>query len=413
MTLTQNVQIVAGLDIGTTKISVIVAERSDTESLDVIGVGAAPSRGLRKGVVVDMDATVESIQRAVEEAELMAGVSVPRAFVGTSGGHIRGFSSRGVVTITTRDHEITAEDVRRVLHSARAVNVPPDREIFHALPQEFLVDDQGGIDKPIGMTGHRLEANVYLVTGFVAAVQNLINAVNRAGIEVESVILETLAAGDTVLTRDERELGVALVDIGAGTTDLAVFERGSIRHTCSLPSGGDHFTNDIAVGLRTPLGEAERIKKKYGCALPSMVSEEETIEVPSVGGRKPRVLSRQLLCEIIRPRADEILNLLRDEIHRTGFEKSINGGLVFTGGGCLLDGLTEIAEDLFDRPVRRGQPNGIGGLVDVVDSPVHATGVGLVVRGARLRRPQRPAPWRQISFGRVGSRIRGWLHDFI
>jgi cell division protein FtsA len=411
--MNKNSSIVAGLDIGSTKIAVVVAERAEGGTLDIIGIGNSPSKGLRKGVVVDMDATVESIKGAAEEAELMAGVSVAQAFVGTSGGHIRGFNSRGVVTITARDHEITREDVRRVLHAARSVSVPADREIFHALPQAFIVDDQGGIDRPLGMTGHRLEANVYLVTGFVAAVQNLVNAVNRAGIEVEAVTLETLAAGDTVLTRDERELGVALVDIGGGTTDLAVFEKGSIRHTYSLPSGGDHFTNDIAVGLRTPLGEAERLKKEFGCALPSLVPEEETIEVPSVGGRKPRVLSRHLLCEIIRPRADEVLALLRDEIQRSGFDKSLNAGIVFTGGGCLLDGLPEIAEDLFDRPVRRGTPNGIGGLVDVVDSPFYATGVGLVVRGAASRRRQRITPWRQISLGWMGSRIRGWFQEFL
>ncbi|MCZ6671196.1 MAG: cell division protein FtsA [Acidobacteria bacterium] len=411
--MTRISQIVAGLDIGTAKITLIVAERDEKGGLDVIGIGNSPSKGLRKGVVVDMDATVESIKCAAEEAELMSGVSVGRAFVGTSGGHIRGFNSRGVVAITSRDHEITREDIRRVLHAARSVSVPQDREIFHALPQEFIVDDQGGIDRPLGMSGTRLEVNVYLVTGFVAAVQNLVNAVNRAGIEVEAVTLENLAAGQTVLSRDEREMGVGLVDIGGGTTDLAIFERGAIRHVYSLPSGGDHFTNDIAVGLRTPHSEAERIKMKYGCALPSLVPEDETIEVPSVGGRKPRVLSRQLLCEIIRPRADEILGLLREEIKRAGFESSLNAGLVFTGGGCLLDGITEIAEDLFDRPVRRGTPNGIGGLIDVVDSPAHATAVGLVVHGANSRRELKPAPWRQISLGRVTTRIRDWFQDFL
>ncbi len=411
--MNRNAQVIAGLDIGTTKICMIIAEKRDNGSLDIIGIGNSPSRGLRKGAVVDLDATVESIQRAAEDAELMSGLSVDGAFVGIGGGHVRGFNSRGVVAVSGRDHEVSREDVYRVLNASRSVSIPKDREIFHSLPLEYIVDDQDGIDQPLGMAGTRLEANVFLVTGSVSSVQNLINAVNRAGIEVEGVVLEALAAGQTVLTPDERELGVGLVDMGGGTTDLTIFEKGSIRHTYSLPSAGDHFTNDIAVGLRTPKSEAERIKQRFGCTVPALVPEDETIEVPSVGGRKPRVLSRHLLCEIVKPRAEEILTYLREEIQKSGFEKALTAGIVLTGGASLLDGVPEIAEDLFDRPVRRGTPNGVGGLVDVVQSPIYATGVGLVLYGASARPAPKRFAWPQRSIGRVGERIRGWFQDFL
>jgi len=404
---------IVGLDIGTTKVCVIVAEPNEHGSLDIVGFGTCPSKGLRKGVVINLDATIDSIKSAVEEAELMAGVGVEKAFVGIAGGHVRGFNSRGVVAISGKDHEVTRADIARVLNAARAVSIPPDREIFHVLPQEFIVDDQEGIGDPVGMTGTRLEANVYIVTGSVSAVQNIVNCVNRAGIEVEDTVLEQLAASEATLTADEKEMGVALIDIGGGTTDLALLERGAIRHICVLPTGGDHFTNDIAVGLRTPVPEAERIKKKYGCALSSLVGEEDTIEVPSVGGRKSRVLSRQILCEIIQPRAEEIFSLINEEIVRTGFDKSINAGAVLTGGGSIMDGIPEIAEDVLDMPVRRAAPVNVAGLSDGVSSPVFATPVGLVLHGHRhrTRRVEVQPPTNPFFFTRMGTRMKIWIQE--
>jgi cell division protein FtsA len=404
---------IVGLDIGTTKVCVIVAEPNENGSLDIVGFGTCPSKGLRKGVVINLDATIDSIKSAVEEAELMAGVGVERAFVGIAGGHVRGFNSRGVVAVSGKDHEVTRADIARVLNAARAVSIPPDREIFHVLPQEFIVDDQEGIGDPVGMTGTRLEANVYIVTGSISAVQNIVNCVNRAGIEVEDTVLEQLAASEATLTSDEKEMGVALIDIGGGTSDLALLERGAIRHISVLPTGGDHFTNDIAVGLRTPVPEAERIKKKYGCALPSLVGEEDTIEVPSVGGRKSRVLSRQILCEIIQPRAEEIFSLINEEIVRTGFDKSINAGAVLTGGGSVMEGIPEIAEDVLDMPVRRAAPVNVAGLSDGVNSPLFATPVGLVLFGLRhrTRRVEVQPPTNPFFFARMGERVKTWIQE--
>ena len=343
----------------------------------------------------------------------MAGVGVEKAFVGIAGGHVRGFNSRGVVAISGKDHEVTRADIARVLNAARAVSIPPDREIFHVLPQEFIVDDQEGIGDPVGMTGTRLEANVYIVTGSVSAVQYIVNCVNRSGIEVEDTVLEQLAASEATLTADEKEMGVALIDVGGGTTDLALLERGAIRHICVLPTGGDHFTNDIAVGLRTPVPEAERIKKKYGCAVSGLVGEEDTIEVPSVGGRKSRVLSRQILCEIIQPRAEEIFSLINEEIVRTGFDKSINAGAVLTGGGSVMDGIPEIAEDVLDMPVRRAAPVNVAGLSDGVSSPVFATPVGLVLHGHRHRtkRVEIQPPVNPFFFTRMGTRVKIWIQE--
>ncbi len=402
---------IVGLDIGTTKVSVLIAEPREDGPIDIIGVGCCPSRGMRKGVVVNLDACVASIKQAVEEAELMAGCSVDRAFVGIAGAHVRGLNSRGVVAISGRDHEVTRDDVRRVLHAARAVNIPPDREIFHVLPQEFTVDDQDGIHDPIGMTGAKLEANVHIVTASVTAAQNLVNGVNRAGVEVEEVVLEQLAAAEAVLTPDEKEMGVALIDIGGGTTDLVIFERGAIRHITVLPTGGEHVTNDIAVGLRTPIPEAEKIKKRYGCALAGLVNDEDTIEVPSVGGRKSRVLSRQILCEIIQPRIEEIFALIAEEFVRSGFDRSIHAGAVLTGGGSILEGITEIAEDALDLAVRRAAPSGVGGLADSVSTPQYSTAVGLALFGARqrARAPQRSS--HPFFLNRMSDLVRGWLSE--
>jgi len=399
-----------GVDIGTTKICVVVGELNDKGVFDVTGLGCTPSRGLRKGVVVNLEATVDSIKQAVEEAELMAGISIERAYVGMAGSHIRGFNSRGVVPIAGRDHEVTDEDIRRVLEAAKAVSLPPDRAIFHAIPQEFLVDDQDSIANPRGMSGARLEANVHLVTGSLSSVQNLVTCVNRTGIEVIETVLEALASAQAVLTQDERDLGVALVDIGGGTTDLALFERGSICHTAVLPTGGDHFTNDIAIGLRTPIPEAEKIKRKSGCALPSMVEEEETLEVPTVGGRKPRLMSRQVLCEIIRPRAEEVLALVKDELTRSGYMPSLNAGVVLTGGGSMLEGMIELAEQTLDLPVRLGVPRDIVGLNDAANSPVYGTGIGLALYGVREKsRPERLFGASPTGMARVTVRLREWF----
>ncbi len=407
----RNERFVAGLDIGTTKICCVIAERKESGSVDIIGYGRAASRGLRKGVVVNVDQTVEALKVAVEEAELMAGVSVDHALVGVAGGHIRGFNSRGVIAIAGRDREITQEDVDRVIESARAIQLPEDRVIFHAVPRSFILDGVGEIRNPVSMTGSRLEANVHIVTGSMPSLSNITNCVNRAGIEVDEMVLEQIAAAESVLTTDEKDLGVALVDIGGGTTDLAIFEHGSICHTAALPTGGDHFTNDIAVGLRTPVPEAERIKVKYGCALASMVEDDQTIEVPSVGGRKPRVLSRHILCEILQPRTEEIFNLLREEIVRSGYEDSLTSGVVVTGGGAILEGVPELAEQIFDLPVRRGIPDGVRGLVDGVASPAFSTAVGLVKHGLTSPAPARRAPVPAHVIGRMGERMKSWFSE--
>ncbi len=407
----KNERFVAGLDIGTTKICCVIAEKKDAGGLDVVGIGRSTSRGLRKGVVVNVDQTVEALKAAVEEAELMAGVSVERAYVGIAGGHVKGFNSRGVIAIAGRDREVVREDVARVIESARAVQLPSDRVIFHVVPQDFILDDQDGIRDPVGMAGSRLQANVHIVTGSIPSLNNITNCVNRAGVEVVETVLEQIAAGETALTHDEKELGVALVDIGGGTTDLAIFQRGAIHHTSMLPTGGDHFTNDIAVGLRTPVPEAERIKVKYGCALAGMVEEDQTIEVPSVGGRKPRVLSRHILCEILQPRTEEIFTLLKEEIARAGYEDCLNAGLVVTGGGAMLEGVPEIAEQIHDLPVRRGFPAGVGGLVDGVSSPVFSTVVGLAVYGASAPPPAQRLAVPAYLMGRVGVRMKSWLSE--
>jgi len=392
-----------------------VAEITEEGRLDIIGIGQADSKGLRKGVVINLEATVDSIKRVVEEAELMAGVEIGSAHVGIAGTHVRGFNSRGVIAVSGKNRVIEREDVRRVIEAAKAVSIPADREILHVLPQEFVVDDQDGIGDPSGMTGTRLEVNVHVITSSSTAVQNTITCVNRAGLEVVDAVLTQLSAAEAVLTPDEKELGVALVDIGGGTTDIAIYEKGALWHTAVLQVGGEHFTNDVAVALRTPVNEAEKIKKKYGCALTSMIPEEDSIEVPSVGGRKPRIMARQVLGDVVQARAEEVCQLIFTEIRRAGFDRNLNSGVVFTGGGAILEGVPEIAEQIFDLPVRRGTPSGIGGLVDVVASPVYSTAVGLVLYSYRNRTGRgltasRPAA--TGTLGRVTGRLMGWLSDF-
>ncbi len=402
--------VITGLDVGTTKICAIIAERTGHGGLNVVGVGTSPSRGLRKGVVVNIDSTVEAIRKAVSEAEAMAGVEVESVFAGIAGGHIRGVNSRGVVAVSGRDKEVSRADVGRALEAARAINVPPDREIIHVLPQTFVVDDQDGVREPIGMSGVRLEVEVHIVTGAVTSVQNVIRSVNRAGLAVQDIVLQPLASAEAILSPDEKELGLLLVDLGGGTTDVALFRDGAIWYTGILALGGDHITNDIAVGLRTPAAEAEQLKKRDGCALAGLVHEDETVEVPSVGGRKPRVVSRQLLAEIIQPRVEEILTLVARDLTRAGLQDTATAGVVLTGGTSLLDGVVELAEQVFDLPVRRGAPDGVGGLSEVVRSPVYATGVGLALYGARQKSTASPldgADGRGLK--RLARRMREWF----
>jgi len=373
---------IVGLDIGTKKVAAIIGEITEDKKIEIIGIGTSESRGLRKGVVVNLEATVNAIKKAQEEAELMAGVEIESAFIGISGAHIKSFNSRGVIAVSGRNREISPEDIKRVVNQSKAVSIPPDREIIHVIPQEFLVDEQDGIKDPLGMSGIKLEVNVHIVTSALTSVQNLRTCIERAGIEIEDVFLNQIAAATSTLTPDEKELGVGLIDIGGGTTEIAIFERGSLWYTSIVPLGGDNFTNDIAVGLRTPIPEAEKIKKKFGCVASPLVDEEETIEVPAVGrGRKPRVLSRQILADIIQPRAEEIFRLIDNDIKRMGYEKSLNSGVVLTGGTAMLDGLEEVAEEIFDLPIRRGDPTGVGGLVDRVNTPDYATTVGLILYG--------------------------------
>jgi cell division protein FtsA len=367
-----------GLDIGTTKISVVIAETDDLGSLKIVGVGMAPSQGLRRGVVVNLEETIHSIGRAVHEAERMAGVSVKSVYAGIAGDHIRSLNSRGVIAVSRRDSEIGPLDVDRVVDAARAVVIPADREIFHVIPQEFIVDDQGGIKDPVGMSGVRLEAEVHIVTGATTPARNLTKAIERAGLRVEGLVLEPLASSHAVLAEEEKDLGVALIDLGGGTSDLALFFEGSVRHTAVIGLGGTNVTNDLAIGLRTGVDKAEEIKLKYGCALASMVPIHEMVEVPGVAGRPVREISRHLMATMIEPRMEEILALARRELKRNVYGEQLTAGVVLTGGSSLMPGLAELAEQVLDLPVRLGTPSGVSGLVEAVGDPRQATGVGLV-----------------------------------
>jgi len=373
--------LIVGLDIGTSKVVAIVGEVNNENEIDIIGLGSHPSRGLKKGVVVNIESTVQSIQRAVEEAELMAGCQIHSVYAGIAGSHIRSLNSHGIVAI--RDKEVTHADVDRVIDAARAVAIPADQRILHIIPQEFLIDNQEGIQEPVGMSGVRLEAKVHMITGAVSAAQNIVKCVRRCGLEVDDIILEQMASSYSVLTDDEKELGICMVDIGGGTTDIAVFTEGSIRHTAVIPIAGDQVTNDIAVALRTPTQYAEEIKIKYACALRQLASPDETIEVPSVGDRPPRRLARQTLAEVVEPRYEELMTLVQAELRRSGFEDLIAAGIVLTGGSSKMEGLIELAEEIFHIPVRLGNPQYVMGLVDVVRNPIYATGVGLLLFGQK------------------------------
>ena len=402
---------VVGLDVGTTKICAVIARPAAAGGLDVVGVGTAPSRGLRRGVVVNIDSTVEAIKAAVAEAEQMAGVEVAGVYAGVAGGHIKGVNSRGVVAVSGKDREVSEADVERVVEAARAINLPQDREIIHVLPQSFTVDDGDGVREPVGMSGVRLEVEVHIVTAAVTSVQNVVRSVNRAGLAVHDVVLEPLASAEAVLHEDEKELGVLVIDIGGGTTDLALLRGGAVWHTAILPLGGDHITNDIAIGLRTPMADAEDLKKRYGCALTALVPAEETVDVPSVGGRKPRQLSRQVLSEIIQPRVEEIFTLVARELGRAGFQDAATAGVVVTGGTALMEGVVELAEAVFDQPVRRGVPRGVGGLADVVGSPIYATAVGLAAGGARARAQSEAGAAAGGGLGGLLRRVAAFFSD--
>jgi len=381
MNVTAENKLIVGLDIGTSKVVTIVGEVSSQGAIKVVGVGSHPSRGMKKGVVVNIESTVQSIQRAIEEAELMAGCQIHSVYAGIAGSHIRSMNSHGIVAI--KDREVVQTDIERVLDAAKAVAIPADQRILHVLPQEYVIDLQEGIKEPIGMAGVRLEAKVHMVSGALNAAQNIEKCVQRCGLEIDDIILEQLASSYAVLTDDEKELGVCMVDIGGGTTDIAIFTEGAIRHTAVIPIAGDQVTNDIAMALRTPTQHAEEIKIKYACALTQLAGADELIKVPSVGERAPRNLSRQALAEVVEPRYEELFTLIQAELRRSGFEDMIAAGIVLTGGTSMMEGVVELAEEIFHVPVRLAKPNGVEGLTDVVANPIYATSVGLLIYGAK------------------------------
>ncbi|MGA7982970.1 MAG: cell division protein FtsA [Chromatiaceae bacterium] len=396
-----------GLDIGTSKIAALVGEVKSDGQIEIIGIGAHPSRGLKKGVVVDIESTVQSIQRAVEEAELMAGCEIHSVHAGIAGSHIRSLNSHGITAI--KEREVTQADVDRVIDAARAVAIPADQKILHILPQEFIIDDQEGIREPIGMCGVRLEARVHMVTGAVSAAQNIVKCIRRCGLEVDDLVLEQLSSSYAVLGEDEKELGVCLVDIGGGTTDLAVFTDGAIRHTTVIPIAGDQVTNDIAVALRTPTQYAEQIKIQYACALTQLAGSGETIEVPSIGERGARRLSRQTLAEVVEPRYEELLTLLQAELRRSGFEDLVAGGVVLTGGSAKMQGLIDLAEEVFHMPVRLGVPQYVSGMEEVIRDPIYSTGVGLLMYAHQHRFVRRPELSESRGLKAVFARMRSWF----
>jgi cell division protein FtsA len=403
--------IIVGLDIGTTKICAVVGEvRPD--GIEIIGMGSHPSEGLRKGVVVNIEQTVNSIKEAVEEAETMAGCEITSVYAGIAGGHIESFNSHGVIPL--KEKEVTHKDIDRVIEAASAVAIPMDREVIHTLVQEYIVDNQDGIQDPLGMHGVRLEAKIHMVAGAVTSAQNIIKCANRAGLDVCNIVLESLASSEATLSKEERNLGVALIDFGGGTTDMAIFSGGTIKHTSVLALGGDNLTYDLAIGLRTPKQEAEKIKIKYGCAFSSLIGKDDTIEVPDVGGRKPRVLSRKILGEILEPRVVEIFTIIYNELVRSGHQDKINSGVVITGGSSELPGVPEIVEQIFNAPARIGYPVGINGLVEVINKPMYATSVGLVIYGSKSGKKNKKFRIRDANiFNRVIGIMRRWFKEVI
>ncbi len=407
MTDKHSENMIVALDIGTSKVVALVGEINTEGRLNVIGIGKHPSRGMKKGVVVNIDATIESIQRAIEEAELMAGVDIQTVYAGIAGSHIRSMNSHGVVAI--KDNEVTEADIERVMDSARAIAIPADQLILHVLPQEFIIDDQDSIREPIGMSGVRMEANVHMVTGSRSAAQNIVKCVERCGLEVEDIILEQVASGQAVLQDDERELGVCIIDIGGGTSDIAVFLNGAIQHTAVIPVAGDQVTNDIAVAVRTPTVSAEKIKIEHGCAL-RQLAEDIEIEVPGVGERAARLLSTQTLASVIEPRYEELFLMILDELKRSGYESRIGAGIVLTGGSSSMRGVVELAEEVFHMPVRIGAPRNIGGLKGEVENPMHSTGVGLLLYGAAQQAYGDSHSFANVSSDTVWERMKNWFN---
>lgn len=399
--------LIVGLDIGTSKVVTIVGTISPDDTVEVVGIGMTPSRGLKRGIVVDIESTVESIRRAVEEAELMAGCEINDVYAGIAGGHVRSLNSHGIVAIT--DKEVTSFDVERVIDAARAVAIPADQKLLHVLPKEFLVDSEVGIRVPIGMSGVRLEAKVHLVTGAVSAAQNIVKCIQRCGLDVKDLVLEQLASSYAVLTEDEKELGICLLDIGGGTSDIAVFCGGAIQHTAVIPIAGAQATNDIAVSLRTPTLHAEEIKIRYACALSQLANPDETIEVPSVGDRPPRRLARQTLAEVVESRYEELFTLVHDELRRSGYEEMIAAGIVLTGGSAKMEGAVELAEEIFHVPVRLGVPQYVEGLADVVRNPIHATGVGLLLYAREAARGRADGVVAKSKDPGMFGRMKTWV----
>jgi cell division protein FtsA len=402
-----NEQLIVGLDIGTSKVVAVVGLVNPSGQLEIIGTGMHPSTGMKKGMVVDIESTVQAIQRAVEEVELMAGCHIHSVYAGIAGSHIRSLNSHGIVAI--RDREVRQLDVDRVIDAARAVAIPADQEILHVLPQEYIIDNQEGVREPLGMSGVRLEAKVHLVTCAANAAQNIKKCIRRCGLEVNDIILEQLASGYAVLTDDEKQLGVCLVDLGGGTTDIAIFTEGAIRHTGVIPIAGDQVTNDIAMALRTPTAHAEELKIRYACALAKLAGPEETIKVPSVGERQPRDLSRQALAEVVEPRYDELFTLVQAELRRSGYEELIAAGIVLTGGTAKMEGAIELAEEIFHMPVRLGYPQNIRGLTDIVNNPIYSTGVGLILYGMRQQREGGQVMRRDDAIDSWLGRIKQWF----
>ena len=402
-----------GIDIGSSKVGVLIGHRDPERGPEVVGKGLAPNRGTRRGNIVNVEQTVEALKQASEEAEVMAGVEISRAYVGLAGSDIRSVNSRGMVSVARRDREITRQDIRRVLEAAQSAALPSDREVLHTIPQEFFVDEQGGIADPLGMLGSRLEVAVHLTTGNITRTKTLQTCVNRAGIEVIEAVFEPLATADGVLTDDERELGVLLVDIGSGGTEFALFAEGEVQHSAVLPIGASHFTNDLAMVLRTPFAEAERIKIKYGCCLESMVDDGEGVTVPAVAGGAERVVPKRELCEILEPRAGELLSLIRDDLAKNGWDESLRGGVVLTGGGVQLDGLLELAEQIFSSTVRYGLPQGLGGLVDVINSPTWCTASGLLLYGYEAERNHNRSRRRTFTVRKLIGTLRGVFSDLL
>lgn len=399
-------KMIVGLDIGTSKVVAIVGEISPEGDLAVVGLGSHKSNGLKKGVVVNIDSTVQSIQRAIEEAELMAGCQIHSVYAGIAGSHIRSLNSHGIVAI--KDREVYEQDIERVIDAAQAVAIPADQKILHILPQEYVIDEQEGVKEPLGMSGVRLEAKVHLVTCAMNAAHNIEKCIRRCGLEVEDIILEQLASSYAVLTEDEKELGVCMVDIGGGTTDIAVFSEGAIRHTGVIPIAGDQVTNDIAMALRTPTLYAEEIKIKYACALAKLTGVEETIKVPSVGDRPPRELSRQSLAEVVEPRYEELFTLIQADLRRSGFEDMIPAGIVLTGGTSKMEGVVELAEEIFHMPVRLGSPQNMKGLKDIVNNPIYSTGVGLLMYGMKQLGGERNITGNESES--IWAKLKSWVH---